>query len=108
MTNIRYKKKESSFFLECKGHAGYASAGNDIVCAAISALTQTLISYLMETNQDFDFEAGFGELWVMGKGESACTAFDVIMSGLRLMETSYPSYMKIEEGCPIISKSRVE
>ncbi len=30
----------------CEGHAGYASSGNDIVCAAVSALTATCANAL--------------------------------------------------------------
>ena len=30
----------------CKGHAGYAEAGRDIVCAAVSALTTTCANAL--------------------------------------------------------------
>ena len=30
----------------CKGHAGYAAAGKDIVCAAVSALTTTCVNAL--------------------------------------------------------------
>ncbi len=33
---------------EAKGHAGYADAGEDIVCAAVSALTQTAVMGLRE------------------------------------------------------------
>ena len=29
----------------CVGHSGYAEAGQDIVCAAISAMTQLVIGY---------------------------------------------------------------
>ena len=31
---------------ECKGHAGYAQAGSDIVCAAVSALSITCCNSL--------------------------------------------------------------
>ena len=33
------------------GHAGYAPAGRDIVCAAVSALVYALAGYLEETGQ---------------------------------------------------------
>lgn len=34
------------------GHAGYAKAGNDIICAAVSALAQGLIHSLMALTED--------------------------------------------------------
>lgn len=41
---IRVRVRE--YKISVVGHAGYASAGQDIVCAAISALTLTLIQGL--------------------------------------------------------------
>ena len=41
MTKIVFFKKGEDFVrIESQGHAGYAEAGNDIVCAAVSALLQ--------------------------------------------------------------------
>ena len=34
------------------GHAGYAEPGKDIVCAAVSALTQAFIASIEELTQD--------------------------------------------------------
>lgn len=34
------------------GHAGYAPAGQDIVCAGVSALTQTLIKSIEDLTSD--------------------------------------------------------
>ncbi|MFQ9178134.1 MAG: ribosomal-processing cysteine protease Prp [Christensenellaceae bacterium] len=34
------------------GHAGYAEPGKDIVCAAVSALTQAFIASVEELTQD--------------------------------------------------------
>ena len=46
MTTITiYKSKNGEYKrLSCKGHAGYADAGEDIVCAAISCLTINTIN----------------------------------------------------------------
>ena len=35
-------KTDGSSFIEISGHAGYAPAGSDIVCAAVSILYETL------------------------------------------------------------------
>ena len=35
----------------CQGHTGYAEAGEDIVCAAVSALTQSVLYGLTEVVQ---------------------------------------------------------
>ena len=47
MINITVKKRKGSYldFLS-KGHAGYAEEGQDIVCAAVSALIITTVNSL--------------------------------------------------------------
>lgn len=57
-----YENREQEYTaFQCLGHAGYAPAGEDIVCAAVSALVintvnsiETLVSdaFDMETDQD--------------------------------------------------------
>ncbi|MFA6860447.1 MAG: ribosomal-processing cysteine protease Prp [Clostridia bacterium] len=43
MTNITLIKRHGNIVaFECKGHSGYAKNGEDIVCAAISAIVQTV------------------------------------------------------------------
>lgn len=44
VTLLRAKELFCGF--ECAGHSGYAEAGNDIVCAAVSALTLTCVNAL--------------------------------------------------------------
>lgn len=51
MTRYSYKNTGSRIELEIRGHAGYSSAGYDIVCAGISALTFGLIKELIEQDQ---------------------------------------------------------
>jgi len=99
MTRIELAKAEGEFSILCQGHAGYASVGNDIVCAAISTLTQTLIKYMLDRDIDCKFKVNSGYLWIYGKG---CTqAYDTIVAGLEMIEYSYPQYIEISKGCTI-------
>ncbi len=54
MTTITIYKSRTGEYkrLFCKGHAGYANAGRDIVCAAISALTINAINSWDELTHD--------------------------------------------------------
>ncbi len=57
MTTITITKSSDDSFksIECKGHAGYADSGYDIVCAAISAMTiNTINSIDRFTDDSFD------------------------------------------------------
>ena len=50
MTEVRIYKTKSGEYRKfiCDGHAGYAEYGNDIVCAAISALVINTVNSLEE------------------------------------------------------------
>ena len=58
MITIKVRKKNGSYeeFIS-KGHAGYAEAGQDIVCAAVSALIITTVNSLEKfTDDKFDVQ----------------------------------------------------
>lgn len=46
MIKIHYREINNLHRLRISGHAGYAPAGSDIVCAGVSALTCALVDYL--------------------------------------------------------------
>lgn len=87
------------------GHAGYADSGEDIVCAAISALTQTCELGLTEKlglNVEVrrDDERGFYELTTPGipgrrQRREAAILFDTLLIGLESIRSSYPEYLRI-------------
>lgn len=58
MITITVKKRNGSYMeFVSKGHAGYAEAGQDIVCAAVSALIITTVNSLENfTLEKFDAE----------------------------------------------------
>ena len=49
MTTVRFGTRDGAFSgVTCKGHTGYAEAGEDIVCAAVS----TAVSFAVNTISD--------------------------------------------------------
>lgn len=50
---IFYKKNGSYFRIECSGHAGDAPEGENIVCAAISALVVNCFNSVEKFTDDF-------------------------------------------------------
>lgn len=98
MTRIEYTVKDNEFSLRCLGHAGFAEIGNDIVCAGISTLVQTLTTHIPEVTTDYDIHIEPGDAWCYGKGEGAVNCFEVILTGLRLLESAYPQHLSIEKG----------
>ena len=90
---------EESYCLAASGHACY-SKGNDIVCAAVSALCGALSAALYEKSEKLSSlyireEKGYMRAEAVGK--NAKDIFETVISGLQLIEKSYGGYVKITE-----------
>ena len=98
MTKINYNVTENNFDIEVRGHAGYAAMGNDIVCAAISVLIQTLVMHMENVTEEWVafIENGFAH--VQGQGEKAVTSCETILTGLIAIENQYPQHIMIDRG----------
>jgi len=93
--------------LYIEGHANAAEHGKDIYCAAVSALSQTLLNRMQQEERRTkdvhvmsEMESGkFSlEVWVQPwRLVWARNAFDLIFSGLRKMAKQYPKYISMEE-----------
>lgn len=57
MTTIEISKN----MINVHGHSGYGTYGNDIVCAAISTLTEATYNYLEATKNKVNCSCGDGE-----------------------------------------------
>ncbi|MBO4563100.1 MAG: ribosomal-processing cysteine protease Prp [Clostridia bacterium] len=86
-----------------KGHSDYAEQGSDIVCAAISALTQTAylgITELVGAEVDFSVSDGALRLKLLPsvggeKREKAELILGTMLLGLRSVEENYSDHLKI-------------
>ena len=95
MINITVKKRKGSYldFLS-KGHAGYAEEGQDIVCAAVSALIITTVNSLEKfTEEQLEAEADEGYVSIHFKTnpntERGKLLMDSLILGLTEIEHSY-------------------
>lgn len=82
--------------LRLEGHAGFAPAGEDIVCAAASALVYALMATLEDRGllAAAEVRGGYGE--VVGKG--ACEReFYMARRGLALLAERFPECVRLEE-----------
>lgn len=80
------------------GHAGYAEPGQDIVCAGISALGQTLLLSLEELTEDhYNAIAGNGNLYIKFStlSDRAKTLKECFFIGCKAIAESYPDYVRI-------------
>lgn len=95
MIKARASFEDGHYKFTADGHAGY-SQSNDIVCAAVSALVVTFISFLES------LESENGNFRCVSKGhaeahfgEDGKTALDILLIGLGLIEKEYPEYLSV-------------
>lgn len=87
MITVEYDRTVPS--LRVYGHAGYAEKGSDIVCAAVSALSQALAKYVCD-NCGGSAIIDSGELTVICEDDRAVPCFDLIADGIKTIARSYP------------------
>ncbi len=84
----------------CKGHAGYARAGKDIVCAAVSILSTTCANAL-ESVAGIAPEIEVDDGYMKVSLPEGCDNRDALVilrtfeQGVRDIEASYPKYIHI-------------
>ncbi len=100
MINITFKPK--TLELEVTGHAGWANKGEDIVCAAVSALFYTLAEALCESEELLNDipvikeEDGNGYISCSPKEEyegNITRTYWTILVGLQMVAEQYSEYV---------------
>ena len=94
--------------IEANGHAGYAEAGKDIVCASVSILLYTLARSIIELHRKWTFEEEptieltEGDAIIKCKCDdygiftAAYQNFEMIEDGFDLLANNYPQYVRLE------------
>lgn len=80
------------------GHAGYAEAGKDIVCAGVTALTQTLIKSLEDLTSDsiqYDITSGRADIHFKDLSEAGKLLVDSFFLGICGIAQDFPEHVKI-------------
>ena len=96
MTNVWYWRQNGRHHLYIIGHAGYAAAGEDIVCAGISAIGYALMGYLRSCPEAEDLrcsEESGRMILSCGEQTQVDAAFEMAVIGLALIERQYPQYV---------------
>ena len=79
---------------EVKGHSGYAQEGEDIVCAAMSALVYVQVRLLEEAGALASLEAEDGFVRLHLKDGARCEVLEV---GARWLGAEYPRCVTVKE-----------
>ncbi|MBQ2807320.1 MAG: ribosomal-processing cysteine protease Prp [Clostridia bacterium] len=80
------------YCLEVIGHANYAT-GDDIVCAAVSALVESLAAYLEEYDTECCAEADLADGYALISLSERNAAFDMAACGLAAIADKYPQHV---------------
>ena len=106
MIRVRIKRKAGYVTgLTVSGHAGSAPKGEDLVCAAVSALVQTYffsLQRLLNLNMDADIDDGFLSFNLPGNISSetrnkATLLAESMLVGLDEVNNSYPGFLEVSE-----------
>jgi hypothetical protein len=105
MAKVRLVRSEGrTVEIEILGHAGFAEKGNDIVCAGLSTVIQSLVIGLTEILERTDVkiqrnpEGGYMSVKIGGPEEKCVTVLmETAAKSLRAMAESYPSHVLITE-----------
>ena len=84
--------------IKISGHAGYAEPGKDIVCAAVTALTQTLIQSIENLTDDkieYRISPGKAEIEYRNLSEKSKTLVDSFFVGICLITEEFPEHVKV-------------
>jgi uncharacterized protein YsxB (DUF464 family) len=109
MTTVTLQSRgDDGAFAACSatGHAGFAAAGQDILCAAVSTLLRTVAMALGETpgvavtaeapqKGDFALRVAAG-----AAGDAAATlvfVYTLLRCGFRALEAEYPGHICVKE-----------
>ena len=89
--------------MRAEGHAGYAPAGQDIVCAAVSCLMQTLAYSAAEDEHTSSciYQGKDGPVVSVKAGDSVLMRdkFELVADGLTLLAEQYPENVSFKESC---------
>ena len=106
-TTVTFLKRSDGALLgyRANGHSGYAEAGADIVCAAISALTQTTLNGLKNVLKapvmfDQDDDGAFIEAILTpeaseDQSRQAQLLLVTLLEGLQAIQREYPRNLRI-------------
>ncbi len=102
MTKVRFYLNKQGKYLgfQTQGHAGYADAGEDIVCAGISALVLNTINSIEAFSEDRmvveeDEKAGMIKFKVYHTSDETQLLIKSLHLGLSKMQENYDRFIRV-------------
>lgn len=101
MTTIEFGTLDEARWLTVSGHAGYAEAGKDIVCAGVSVTAQSLAATLCQTEGVMcDVKKDTGMMFIVCRCDKRVkryvdALFDMARTSFEMLAEEYPEHVKI-------------
>lgn len=103
MINVTFlKKKNNIVSFEAKGHADFDEYNKDIVCSAVSAISQTTLIGILDVlhiKVDYSIKEGLLSLSLKHNTyeeiEKCQVLLNTMLRGLKNMERGYEKYIKV-------------
>ena len=84
--------------IKMRGHAGYSQTGYDIVCAGLTALTQTLIKSikdLTDDNLNYCISPARVDIDLRNLSERSQTLVDSFFIGICMIADEFPDFVRV-------------
>ena len=99
-----YRSGDSYEGFEVTGHAGYAEEGSDIVCAAVSILSYTVLNSMEVVagmnSDDFEWsvdeETGFMKILLQKTCLESNILLKTFVTGIKLLLENYSQYISLD------------
>ena len=95
MIEVRVRKNH----ITVSGHAGHAPPGQDIICAGVTALVQTLIESVRALTEDrieYDISPGRADIRWMNLSEKSKTLVDSFFIGICMIVDEFPDNVRAD------------
>lgn len=86
--------------IQMRGHAHYAKPGQDIVCAGVSALIQTLIQSVEELTEDtieYSMQPGTVDIKFWSLSDHAQVLVNSFFIGVESIAATYPENVRVAQ-----------
>ena len=100
MIKVSYESdKERYSYLKVEGHAEFADAGQDLICAAVSSIIYGLMNALDEYEEEVEIRDNEDdiEIRISGDHQTVQDYLRLVMIQLKTIEYSYGDFIKIKE-----------
>ncbi len=81
--------------LVAEGHANFDVEGKDVVCAAVSAILQSMGYLIVELGGSMFKEKGYLEI-TWKENDCSLKTVEVLIESLKSIERRYPDHVKLE------------